>query len=50
MSAMTIIRLSAGGILLAALGLAVVGIVSAQSRAPLERYGSIIGLKPEKIA
>lgn len=50
MSAIAIVRLGACGLLLAALGVAAFGIVSAQGRTPLERYGSIIGLKPEKIA
>lgn len=50
MSSIAIIRLGAGGLVLAALVMAVVGIVSAQGKAPLQRYGSIIGLKPEKLA
>jgi L-rhamnose mutarotase len=50
MSSIAIIRLGAGGLVLAALVAAVAGVVLAQGKAPLQRYGSVIGLKPEKLA
>jgi L-rhamnose mutarotase len=50
MSAIAIVKMSAGALLLAGLALAAAGVISSQAKAPVQRYGSVIGLKPEKIA
>jgi L-rhamnose mutarotase len=50
MSAIAIVKAGAGALLLAGLVLAAAGVISGQGKGPLQRYGSVIGVLPEKIA